>query len=714
MNRLFLHLCLLSSISLSLFAQENIPEPLKPWTAWVLEGNEHLTCPSINNANYAEKSAHLCAWPGVLIIDANDSGATFEQHWQVLVESLIPLPGNNDHWPNAVTINNQAQPIIEHSGKPTIKLMPGDYTINGLFQWSSRPTSMGIPESTALTKQHINGQEVPFPKIEGSELWFQASTQNESELDTIDIDVVRRISDGPHILSETIITLGVSGKSREVILGKPMLDGFSLIGIKGNVPAFLDAEGLLHAKLKPGEWDIAMQTYAPPETLVWARQPVMNEWPKEEVWVFSSKEKMRIGKLSGAKLIDSNQVTMPGRWHSLPSYVVLPENKLVYDIQHRGKPLHLENQLSLKRTLWMAFDRSIYTFNDNINGDMIEGWRLSLPQPFMLESAEDQDGSMLITTISEQERGIENRYPKVNIAARGVIDYTKELPVTGWDSDFERVSGDLNIPPGNKLFAVFGADRATDTWWGNWSIWSSFIVLLASIVAGRLISITAGLVTGIMLLMIYQESGAPVIAILNLLAAITIHRHQPFERLRASVNAYWVTSTVLAIGAILIFSATQIRTVIHPQLASKNTTYANDNFSGQTDLAEAVPSSRQLASESISTQKTERVEKIQITGSRITSASIIERYQSDALIQAGSGVPNWQWNRHTVSWSSPVAAGQTFDIIVISSNTYRLLKIFSILVIVFWLYSVSKDALLSIASKIKQQHLATTVVLIML
>jgi hypothetical protein len=704
MNRIIILLCVILSLSFSLTAQEKLPEPLKPWVDWVLDGSEHLSCPFINNSNYGDASNHLCAWPGALSIDADNTGAIFEQQWQVVVEGLIPLPGDEEHWPQSITVNNQTLPIIKKAGRPVIKLAPGEYRVKGEFRWAEAPTSIAIPQGIALVQLSINKNEVLFPKIDSRELWFQESTQNESALDTIELDVVRRITDGSHIQSQTILNLNVSGKSREAILGQPLLQGFKLVGIEGDVPAFLDADGLLHAKVKPGEWELVIKAYAPPETLSWSRSSVSHSWPDDEIWVFAADEKMRKGKLNGANLIDNSQVDMPEPWYDLPSYLVTAETALSYDIQHRGKPLHLENQLHLNRTLWLSFDRSIYTFSDDISGHMIEGWRLSLPVPFALESAEDQDGSVLITTLAEQERGIENRYSDVDVIARGVIGYTSKLPVAGWDSDFERVSIALNIPPGNKLFAVFGADRATDTWWGNWSIWSSFIVLLASIVAGRLISIIAGVATGIMLLMIYQESGAPVIAILNLLAAITIHRHQPFEKLKPWVNAYWVTSTVVAVGAILYFSATQIRTVIHPQLASTNAGYAMSIGVEETD-----PQSLNQASQSI--VYSESVEKITVTGSRRRVAPVLERYQSDALIQAGSGVPDWQWDRHNISWSSPVAAGQTFDVIVLSTVVYQIVKILSIIAIGFWLSVVSKDALLSIMSRIKQQHVSACLAL---
>ena len=128
---------------------------------------------------------------------------------------------------------------------------------------------------------------------------------------------------------------------------------------------------------------------------------------------------------------------------------------------------------------------------------MVEGWRLSVSAPFILESAEDQDGAVLITSIAEEERGIENRYSQVDINASGIVNATSTLPVAGWESDFERVTMTLNLPPGNKLFAVFGADSVSDSWWSSWSIWASFIVLLASLAAYRLSGLVAGIIDSV-------------------------------------------------------------------------------------------------------------------------------------------------------------------------------------------------------------------------
>ncbi len=706
--------CVLFLISFSLFAKDAIPDPLTPWVPWVLKGNEKLSCPFINNSKYAEARNHLCAWPSTLELDVKDSSATFKQSWQVLTKSIIPLPGNENNWPLIVTVNKKDFPVFNHKGRPVIELGKGSYLLEGKFEWPKIPESIAIPEQYAFVKMTINNQAIAFPKIENNDLWLQEFEPSHEKQDSLDITVARRIADGEYIKLETFISIYVSGKMREVKLGKLLPAGFELIGIESDVSSFLDGDGILHAKLKPGSWEIKIHAYAQPTLLSWKRPEQSHSWPKEEIWVFAGHENLRLGRIDGAKMVDSSQADMPASWYELPSYLVNTNDSLRYNIQHRGKPLHLENQLSLNRTLWLSFDNSSYTFNDEINGTMINDWRLSMKSPYLLESAEDQDGSVLITTKEQDERGIENRYPQVNIQARGVINAGQQLPVTGWDSDFERVSLVLNLPPGNKLFAVFGADRVSNSWWASWSIWASFIVLLTSLMASRLLNITAGIATALMLLVIYQESGAPVVAIVNLLFALAIKKHQPFDAIKSIVKAYWVMSVALAIGTILLFSAVQLRTVIYPQLESRESSvasFSDRSLTQESIQADVVASHKRESSD----QALQEVERIEVTGSRIKAVDLMmERYQADALMQAGSGIPNWQWHSYQVTWNSPVAKQQEFDVIVLSKTTYRVIKILGVLLALLWLYIVLKDVISHAYSKFQPKAAASVLALFML
>lgn len=694
---------LLISISFSTISKENVPSALSKWIPWVLELNEALSCPFINQSNYDQSENHICAWPSALDLDVNPEQATFKQSWQVISDSFVPLPGDVKHWPLHVKVNNKPLAVINQNGHPVIDLPQGQYRIEGQFVFDKAPESIAIVAQSPLVNMRLNGQTVDFPKIVNNKLWLQERQASSNQQNSLDIVVSRRVSDGKYISLDTLVDLNVSGEMREEALGKVLPAGFELIAIEGELPTFLDGNGIMQVKLKPGSWTIRVIAYAKSTLLSWQRPEVLHHWPTDELWVFQSHENLRLGKVSGATMLDSSQADLPNTWYELPSYLVTAKDRLTYEVHHRGKPLHVENQLALHRTLWLSFDNEKFTFNDNISGQMLSDWRLSMNEPFVLESAEDVDGSVLITSQQTGERGIENRYPKVKINARGIIAATNELPVTGWEHNFERVSVVLNLPPGHKLFAAFGADYVSKSWLGDWTIWASFIVLFSALVASRVVNRRAGLCTALMLLFIYHLSSAPLVIIINLILAVALLKQYPFEQFKAVVKAYWTFSVALAAGAILFFVATELRTVIYPQLEGKESTYISDrivsNFNDNVEFDPPVLGSEQQellserATQSMAKVK-DSVERVQVTGSRIKAVDKLrERYQSDALVQAGSGIPNWHWNQYQINWNSPVASKQSFELIVLSKNMIRASKVIGVSLALLWLFLMLQNTI---------------------
>ncbi|MCJ8270329.1 MAG: hypothetical protein MJK04_13120, partial [Psychrosphaera sp.] len=484
----------------------------------------------------------------------------------------------------------------------------------------------------------------------------------------------------------------------------------------------LDAQGVLHAKLKPGSWQIVIFAHAPATTLKWQRPAKTLLWPEQEVWAFGTDTSFRSGRLSGPKVIDASLADMPREWANLPTYVMQPSDVMQYDIQHRGKPLQQQNRLRLRRNMWLSFDNQQYVFDDNIAGDMVKGWRFSMNAPYQLESGKDQNGAVLITSNSKNERGVENRFTNVDFEAQGNINTASTLPVTGWDSDFESVEINLNLPPANRLFAVFGADEVDYSWLSDWSIWAGFIVLFAALLAGRTITLTAGLLTGIALILVYQEYGSPVKLILNLLAAIAIAKYQPFARLKPLITGYLTLSVVAVAGAVLYFSAGQIRTMVYPQLEVKP--QQHDASLGMYGRAIATrPQNLEMQffdsdQSRLRDENLDSVESIEVKGSRIQKSKsprqIKQRYQSDALKQAGSGIPAWEWNNYTLSWTSPVAKGQQVQVIVLSQTQTTLFKAAGVLLLLLWLFITLKNTLGNLLTLPKIKPVLTVALLCLL
>ncbi|WJG09618.1 hypothetical protein [Aliiglaciecola sp. LCG003] len=699
---------LLLATSLNSLAETAIPAELKSWIPWVLEGYEKSQCPAINQTDYNNQDNHICAWSSALQLDIASQNATFSQKWQVLDPTFVPLPGDSINWPQNVKVNKQLYAVIDFNGYPAIELKVGNYTLTGEFNWKSLPDSISVPAQTALVNLTVEQQKVAFPKIENRELWFQNIEMDKQQQDAVELSVARKLTDGAFLKLETYLDLSVSGKMREVILGKVLPEGFELIEINAEFPVYIDSQGLLHAKLKPGDWQLMVVAYASATHLQWQRPAVSHHWPPQEIWLFQADEKIRLGKLSGATMIDSEQATLPAQWYQLPSYLMNVGDTLSYDIQHRGMPLQLENKLSLERDLWLSFDNQSFNFVDQLSGSMIKDWRLSMSSPFQLESAQDNDGAILITTTATNESGIETRYPEVDIEARGMLAAQSSLPISGWSQDFDKVSIRLNLPPGHELFAVMGADRVSQSWLSNWSIWSSFIVLLASIVAGRLVSIQAGILTALTLILIYQQPSAPIVAMLNLLLAHGMRKHLNFAAIKSIVLFYWRLSVAIALGCILFFVASQLRNVLHPQLERNNSATLIENFNARPDVFNMLPDDEAYKSSS-------PVEKIVVTGSRLRDKDLLmERYQSDALMQAGSGIPNWQWKQYFINWSSPVASEQQFEIIILDKNTNRVLKSIGIVLLIAWLYLLVKQSLHAVASRLPMRTAAMVIGLVFL
>ncbi|MFT4924279.1 MAG: hypothetical protein ACI8WB_000357 [Phenylobacterium sp.] len=708
---IFVMLSAFTSLSASAAALANptIPESLKQWVPWVLKDHQALKCPFINQTDYSENKNHLCAWPSALTLNANDTGGSFSQSWRVIQDSWVVLPGNRFQWPQNVVANNQPAEVGLYRNQPALFLTPGNYQLKGHFDWQQLPRSLKIPTAYAFVTMSVNNKPIAFPRVVDGTLWLSERQINQTESDAVKMTVHRKLSDGAFLDLETRIGLNVSGKMREVALGKLLPPGFKFKGIDGDLAAFFDAQGILHAKLKPGFWQINVFAWADPTVLKWQRPEKTHLWPEQEIWTFAAQEQFRVGKLSGGKVIDASLADLPENWQNLPSYVLSPTDSFTYTVQHRGKPLQLENRLTLDRTMWLSFDRSQYTFNDTITGSMINGWRLSMAAPYILESGADQDGSVLITTLKDNtledttledkaERGIENRYPEVNIKARGFIANgalsnnasPNAMPVTGWNENFESVSLTLNLPPANRLLAVFGADSVSHSWLNSWTIWASFIVLFAALLAGRISSITVGLMTAVFLILTYHETNAPIISIINMLLTIAIAKYQPFTRLQPLVRVYFTLSLFAVVGSLLYFSAMQLRSVIHPQLEDRQTSHQSNNLMAYESYSDA------LISRSASPMKmaSREPEMMQVSGSRSNyKDQLNERYQTDAVVQAGGGIPNWQWHQYDIHWTSPVAKGQAVNLVVLGPIGTGLLKIAGVILAFLWLYSVLRPVI---------------------
>ena len=157
-------------LSVSALAADTAPPfELDKWRAWVLDKHADIDCPRLG----VQASNRRCAWPGLLRIDVTAGGVSFSQDWQIDGDSWLALPGNQQHWPVAVRVNDASHPVLERNGLPVVRVLAGAHTINGILEWRERPQFLQIPLQSALVRVSIDGQVLGWPNIDDSgRLWF--------------------------------------------------------------------------------------------------------------------------------------------------------------------------------------------------------------------------------------------------------------------------------------------------------------------------------------------------------------------------------------------------------------------------------------------------------------------------------------------------------------------------------------------------------------
>jgi len=286
------------------------------------------------------------------------------------------LPGNQSNWPVDIEVNGKPHAVIGRGGTPSLHLAPGLYTVIGKFSWSGLPESLAIPADTGIVRLTVHGEPIKFPRIDkqGS-IWLGRTEGRGSDADkgiknSHTVTVQRRIIDEIPLQVRTRIELDVTGEQRELILGRPLLDGFIPIGITSPLPARIEPNGELRVQLRAGRHVIEIQARHPSE-LTGLKLPVQTPpWPSSEAWAFDARNDLRLVEISGGQAVDPSQTRVPSNWRHLPVYTVNVGEGFGFTVIRRGNPEPVPNKFTLERQLWLDFDGRGYTTQDRIDGTM--------------------------------------------------------------------------------------------------------------------------------------------------------------------------------------------------------------------------------------------------------------------------------------------------------------------------------------------------------
>lgn len=355
-----------------------IPDPLKPWQAWVLWNDDHRGCPTPFN----DAKKHRCFWPSQLAVQVDKAGA----QWQLGItvfkdETWVPLPGGAEAWPVEVKSGDAPLPVVEHDGKPAIRLPAGTHQLAGAFRWSELPARLPLPREIGLLALTLDGQPVPAPAwdAEGT-LWLRreaAPAAEEASRDFLSTKVHALLEDGIPLWWRTEIELVVSGKSREETLGTILPEGWRLASVESPIPVAIDpATGATKAQVRAGRWTVKLDAFRIDDAKEFRFPPGAKPVAAEQLVAIAAKPDFRLVEIVGAPAIDVSQTPFPDAWRGFPVHRWDTAQSFRFEERLRGPGEGKPAGLTIRREWWLDENGRALTFRDRLSGAMQQTWRL--------------------------------------------------------------------------------------------------------------------------------------------------------------------------------------------------------------------------------------------------------------------------------------------------------------------------------------------------
>lgn len=686
-----------------------VPSTLESWRDWVLHDRAVERCPLLGSA---EDAIHACRWPGELQLDADADGLRFVQTWSLLAPQRVPLPGNARWRPVEVEVDGRSAAVVLDGGGPRLALERGTHRVAGRIPWTQRPATLPLPSDIAWVTLRVDGVAVPLPqRNEDGELVLGATAGDET--DALQIEAYRLLADGAPPWLATRIVLSVAGRPRELVIGPILSPGFVPVALDGEIPLRWESDGRLRLQVRPGNWALTVIARAPSATTEFVWPAVPAPWATQELWQYRAAPEFRIAQLEGVPGIDPAQAGAPdwnaglseataARWGwlfadagELPAYLFAPEAKATLAVSLRGLPTQRPSRLSLNRELWLDFDGDEFVARDRVAGELGGAARLDMRAPWRMEQARREGGQSLLVTRGSDAglSGIEWRGNEVEFESGAKVARTGALPASGWAQPFDSAAAVLHLPPGYRLFAARGADRAEGSWLSQWDLLDMFLASIVLLLAWRIRPAwLAALLLG-WLLWSWHEPDAPRLSLLLLLGLTLALRYVPAGRWQRLLG--WTRQATLAVVVVwsLLFAATQVRLALYPQLehgavsaaSGYAASYSSDSAGMppvvQTAMEQAsAPASAPAPMQRLAKTASQELDKIEVSGSRIKKMDLYQ-YPTDAIPQAGSARPDWQWHRHQMTWNGPLLSDDTLDLWISPPWLTRTLRVLAVVML---------------------------------
>jgi hypothetical protein len=685
---------------------EDVPEPLRPWLPWVLEQLGDSVCPEL-------PEGPVCAWPGRLELELSESGGRFRLAVSLDRRARVVLPGGDKQWPQEVLVDGRAAVVLEGGAAPVVTLDAGQHALEGRFAWRRLPETLLVPSSVALLQLSVNGQRVALPRRDGERVWLKGSASPVEEVESLTVEVFRKLDDQLPLLVQTQLVLEVSGKSRELRLSTALLPGSIAFGLASKLPARIEPSGELLLQVYPGRHELTIDALYPssPERLSAPRHAPPG--PAHEIWVFVPRSEYRQTEIEGGSSVDPERTNLPVAWRGFAAYQLAAGDELVLKTLRRAQPQAPPNRLSLERQLWLDLDGQGYTVKDRLSGEIKRTWRLDLREGELGHAALGGVDQLITTHPTSGTRGVELRQSALELSAESRLEQARgELPAVAWSENVEHLGMELNLPPGWQLFGVGGADSVSESWLSRWDLFAVFFVLVVAVAVAKLDRPLWGVLALLALVVGHGEAHAPRFIWALVLLAIALLKGLPAGRFRQVVRAFGLVASVVLLGSSVSFGVSQIRLALYPQVGEGVGMFdvGQDLGVGQeggqgsvrAEEAAAVPAPAPLEPErSLAKRGGGGPGGLYRSGVGAAAVGSLDdkdayRQQSQqvkldqdpsARIQTGPGVPSWSWRTWRLGWSGPVEHTHELELYLLSPGVMAFvsaLRIALLALFTFW------------------------------
>ena len=668
------HALLFFLISSTVFAAppkvDALPAQLRDWAPWVLHHERDASCPFLHGSD-----ARACAWPGRLALTLDDKGGRFTQSFKVYgPDAWLPLPGETKRWPQRVQVDGRAAVVVsDGNGKPTVLLSAGEHTVSGDFEWDSLPEALVIPPETGLLALNVKSQTVSIPNRDSEGRVFLQRESTVEETDRVELDVHRLVTDEIPLTLVTQLTLKVSGRSREVELGRALPAGFVPMTLSSGLPVRVEGDGHLRLQVRPGTWAVQLiaRGEGPQSEL---RRPEPNgTWVEgEEIWVFDARPSLRQVLVEGVNAVDPSQTTLPPEWRGFPAYALGPNDTLKLTERRRGDSEPAPDVLNLTRTLWLDFDGAGFTASDKVGGQLHRSWRLDVQPGTELGRVVTSGADQSITRLDAAGRaGVELRQGALALEADSrLTGGIHRISAVSWDADFNSVQTTLQLPPGWRLISASGADSVPGTWVDEWTLFDLFLVLIIAVAIARLFGLPWGVLAAVTLGLGWLEDGVPQYAWLVVLGLEGLFRVLPVGKLKSLFGLTRLAAWAALVLITVMFAVGHVREGMYPALGQDRqlggvksfSEYNNENLAqyarssvGEFEQQEEDRSGLLDYAEAPTPQRQQVKEKAKDFKKRSFN---VRDYDKNATVQTGPGLPRWDWRAVQIKFSGPVQRDQ--------------------------------------------------------